>query len=588
LGAGGLGITYIALDLTLKWKLAIKEYYPTGFGVRKRGTPTLTPISTQFRSAFEHGMQSFIQEGQALAKFQNHPGVVSVITLFRENGTSYLVMRYEDGVSLKEYLDNRHGRLAFADAHGIIVRVLDTLRAIHAEGILHRDISPENIYINEFGQVKLLDFGAAKHDMASQERSLQVTVKRGYSPIEQYTDTPGRQGAWTDVYAVAATTYRALTGQTPSESVSRREADRDPLLPPSQLGVRIPRVAEQALMRALAILPSERYRTIEAFQNDLRAHGDLARGWRKFAAIPASLLLLAGLLTVWLGTPAVTFTADRPTITRGQPTQLAWSIGRGSLTTITPDIGAPLEKKGRIQVSPTDTTKYALTAKGFLRRSTRTFTVEVTRSLQANLIPLSGPTLTSTPRPSPTDAPIPLPPLPTAPAISFKASPANIQRGQAATLEWDVTGPVRRVTLQVPLAGVRREDQQSRVVSATGRFEVAPKKTTTYTLIAIGNDGRQLITYASVNVVSLVSAKGTRGDSSGGKDSQTDSSQLGSSQIGSPKDGSSPATRRQPDVGPGETKILANNTGIVLSSPAPPEEKPHIVQGDGSCEDTCH
>lgn len=496
LGAGGFGVTYIALDLALKWKLAIKEYYPAGFGARAPGMHTIAPINRQFQEDFENGLSRFMQEGQALAKFQHHPGVVSVVTLFRENGTAYLVMRYEDGVSLKEYLEKRGGRIEFGTAHDIFMRVMDTLRAVHAEGLLHRDISPENIYINQAGQVKLLDFGAAKHDMASKERSLQITVKRGYSPIEQYTDTPGRQGPWTDVYAVAATIYRALTGETPPESVDRHAADRDPLAAPGKFGVTMPRSAEKALLRGLAIAPANRFRSIEEFQNAFR-EGDPIRpaqpDRRRPAVVLAAAFCLAAVLALWLGTPDVTFTAGRSAIASGQSTVLEWNVGRGSVV-ISPDIGPRAETTGKVEVSPKQTTKYVLTANGFLRRSTRFVTVEVLPPEPAKVAETATP------------GPAKQPELASLPVISaFRATPASIQAGQTVTLEWNVLGQARSIALRWPVAG-KKAGQQSVELAQSGTRTIMPEKTTTYTLVAIGNDGKPVTLSASVSVTPVHSA----------------------------------------------------------------------------------
>lgn len=504
LGAGGFGVTYIAVDLTLKWKLAIKEYYPAGFGARAPGIHTIAPISTQFKTAFETGLNRFVQEGQALAKFQHHPGVVSVITLFRENGTAYLVMRYEDGLSLKQYLDTRGGHVDFMTVRNIFMRVMDTLRAIHAAGLLHRDISPENIYINDAAQVKLLDFGAAKHDMASKDRSLQITVKRGYSPIEQYTDAPGRQGPWTDVYAVAATIYRALTGETPPESVDRREADRDTLVPPSKRGVSIPRPAERALLRGLAVLPGERFRSVEEFQAAFGASGDTDKriepDRRKVVAIFAAAACLVGILALWLGTPDVTFTADRGAIASGQSAVLQWNVARGSVI-ISPDIGPRVEKSGKIEVAPKETTKYALTSNGFLRRSTRIVTVEVAGAGSPKTVE-PPPTYRNPPPVPSSDGPVVI--------SSFRVSPNNVQTGEAVSVAWDVTGAARGVTLQIVPAGPNGP-RESLALPQSGTRTITPQRSTTYILAATGSDGKPVTQSASVSV-RLARAASSRGD----------------------------------------------------------------------------
>jgi serine/threonine protein kinase len=419
LGAGGFGITYLAWDLNLKRKLAIKEYFPNAFGTRAQDHCTVVPSSSQNKAAFEHGLEKFLEEGQALAKFQDHPGVVSVVTFFRENGTSYLVMKYEEGITFQEYLKQQGGRIDVKTALDIVTPVMDTLRAIHAAGILHRDISPDNIFINRSGQVKLLDFGAAKHDMASQGKSLQVNLKRGFSPAEQYSKR-GKQGPWTDVYALAATIYQAVTGHVPPEALDRLEDD--PLEPPSALGVTLPRDGEVALMRALAVRQAGRFQTMKAFQEAVLStqvitapepivdtpageqkrspdRGVVQQRWWRLkevwpwlkelsrlstvrwtlggAAICLLLVLLGVLLRPLFLLPRVSqFAAEPSTITPGQEATLRWSVDQGSVI-INPGIGPIRQQTGTQQVSPAATTTYTLTARRFLRSVTRSATVAV-------------------------------------------------------------------------------------------------------------------------------------------------------------------------------------------------------------------
>jgi len=266
LGAGGFGITYLAWDLTLRRKLAIKEYFPNAFGARALDHHTVVPSNTQSKPPFEHGLRKFLEEGQALARFQGHPGIVSVLSFFNGNGTSYLVMAYEEGTTLQQYLKDHGGRIEFRQAMDIAMPVMDALRAVHEAGILHRDISPDNIFINHSNQIKILDFGAAKRDMTSQDRSLQITLKRGYSPEEQYRSN-GKHGPWTDVYAMGATLYDAITGTVPPEALDR--LDEDTLKPPSTLGVHVPPTFETALMKALAVRAADRFQTIAEFQDAL-------------------------------------------------------------------------------------------------------------------------------------------------------------------------------------------------------------------------------------------------------------------------------------------------------------------------------
>jgi serine/threonine protein kinase len=266
LGHGGFGITYLAWDLGLEARLAIKEYMPNGVAGRASGETKVSAYSDQTRQEFEWGLGRFLDEARTLKKFSNHPGIVSVDTIFRENGTAYLVMEYLDGWTLEEFLRKRDGKIGFETALRILTPVLDALTAVHAEGILHRDISPDNIYLTRTGKVKLIDFGAARNALSQKSRNLSIILKEGYAPEEQYRAS-GIQGPWTDVYAVAATLYHAITGQAPQPSLDRMAEDR--VLPPTRLGAEIAPNIEAAIMKALAIKAQDRFQSAEDFKSAL-------------------------------------------------------------------------------------------------------------------------------------------------------------------------------------------------------------------------------------------------------------------------------------------------------------------------------
>jgi serine/threonine protein kinase len=266
LGHGGFGIAYIAWDTTLEMKVALKEFLPGDHATRGADGTTVTPYSGDSREHFEYGLTKFLDEGRAVARFNDHPGIVPVLGFFREHGTGYLVMQYVPGMSLLEYLRLKGGRIPFAHAVEIAIPVMDTLRAVHEVGLLHRDISPDNIYITSTGRVKLLDFGAARHALGDRSQSLSMILKSGYAPFEQY-QTRGRQGPYTDVYALAATIYRCITGEPPTEAPSR--VVDDPLAPPRTHGVDMPPAAEAVLLRAMAVDASRRYQDVREFQDAL-------------------------------------------------------------------------------------------------------------------------------------------------------------------------------------------------------------------------------------------------------------------------------------------------------------------------------
>lgn len=267
LGQGGFGITYIGWDMQLQRKVAIKEYFPQVIASRVPGGSTVAPSSAQAHADFQHGLQGFMSEGRILARFSDHPCIVSVLNLFEANHTGYLVMGYLDGMTMAQSLAAAGGRLPWEVAREIMMRVMDGLREVHAQGLLHRDISPDNIYLTRQGPVKILDFGAARFEAGERSQSLSVVLKEGYAPEEQYRRS-GNQGPWTDVYATAATLYRSITGVTPPPALDRLHGDT--LKSPRALGAAIPPDGEATLMRALAVRAGDRFQSIESFQEALQ------------------------------------------------------------------------------------------------------------------------------------------------------------------------------------------------------------------------------------------------------------------------------------------------------------------------------
>ncbi|HWP98295.1 MAG TPA: protein kinase [Syntrophomonadaceae bacterium] len=267
LGHGGFAITYLGWDNDLNTRVAIKEYMPFGIATRSTGEANVSAVRTgETQEHFHFGLEKFLEEAKTLARFDEHPGIVSVRDVFKANQTAYLVMQYLEGATLKEYLTQQGGKISYQNALEIIMPVLDAIREVHSMGILHRDISPDNIFITKSGQVKLLDFGAARYALVEHSRSFSVIVKAGYAPEEQYRSR-GKQGEYTDVYAVAATLYRAITGQVPVEALDRTAEDI--LEAPGQMGVEMPPLAETALMKALSVYSADRHQSIKEFQDAL-------------------------------------------------------------------------------------------------------------------------------------------------------------------------------------------------------------------------------------------------------------------------------------------------------------------------------
>ena len=265
LGYGGFGVTYIGYDTSLRRKVAVKEYLPSDFATRKLGTKGLTIYSGDAYEQFMAGLTSFLREARNLANFSEVSEIVDIYDCFQENDTGYIVMEYLNGETVKELLEKKK-KLPYEEAEKIICHVLDGLSTVHKEGIIHRDIAPDNIFITKDGEIKLLDFGAARYAVSIYSRSLSVILKPGYAPEEQYR-SHGNQGPWTDIYGVGATFYRMITGIRPPESLERMV--EDDLKKPSELGVEIPPEKEAVLMKSLEIRLENRLQSAEEFRKAL-------------------------------------------------------------------------------------------------------------------------------------------------------------------------------------------------------------------------------------------------------------------------------------------------------------------------------
>ncbi len=262
LGQGGFGITYLAWDIQTDQKVAIKEFFPETM-VTRTGDHNVTPFAGQRQENFAYGMQCFLSEARNLAQFLGVKNIVGIHSYFEENGTAYFAMDYVEGISLKEYLQGKGGRISWEEASKLLLPIMDALIIVHGKGMIHRDIAPDNIYITESGDVKLLDFGAARYSLGDKSQSLDVMLKVGYAPKEQYI-RHGRQGPYTDMYSLAATFYFAITGEIPPESIARM--DEDTLILPSRMGISIPEKAEAALEKALSIHPGNRFSSMAEFK----------------------------------------------------------------------------------------------------------------------------------------------------------------------------------------------------------------------------------------------------------------------------------------------------------------------------------
>jgi len=230
LGIGGFGVTYQATDLQLNCVVALKEYLPSGLAIRDGNSSQVTPKSEDEKDLFNRGLKRFLDEAQTLAKFKL-PSIVRINRFLEANGTAYIVMDYEEGLPLSNYIRKRK-TLTEKEIRSVILPILTGLRSVHTHGILHRDIKPANIYLRKQGLPVLLDFGAARQELQQNSRPMTGMVTPGYAPFEQYNNRD-KQGPWTDLYGVGATLYHCVTGNIPPPSPDRISAsqnhDADPL-----------------------------------------------------------------------------------------------------------------------------------------------------------------------------------------------------------------------------------------------------------------------------------------------------------------------------------------------------------------------
>lgn len=254
LGEGGFGITYLCRDLNMNAKVAIKEYFPLDISTR---SGIIVSAYTDSVELYRRGLERFVNEAALLAQYNTYPGIVSVKEFFYENNTAYIVMEYIDGISMDDYLANRGGRLPWKEAVKMVCEMLPTLDLIHKRGLIHRDISPDNIIVTKDGHYKLIDFGAARamNMDSNQGRKYTVMLKHGYAPPEQY-DSGGLQGPWTDVYAICATLFHMIMG-IPSQAADERAQGRDEL----SLGMRCPRRLKNVLIKGMSIEIEDRYQS---------------------------------------------------------------------------------------------------------------------------------------------------------------------------------------------------------------------------------------------------------------------------------------------------------------------------------------
>lgn len=293
LGAGGFGITYIAMDMALERVVAIKEYFVQGSMYRSNTQTidvTIATGSVSQEKIYSINKEKFEAEAKILARLEHLPGIVRVYDYFNENGTSYMALEYLDGMTLQKYVKQNGGKLQVQEVLEKLEPTIKSLELLHQNKILHRDISPDNIMVLKDGSLKLFDFGGVKRD-DGREASICLLAKSGYSPIEQM-QTSGKQGPWTDVYAMAATLYYCICGCVPVESITRIEK-QDNLKKPKELGIELPAKLEAVLMKGMAVKAQDRYQTMAEFWTALEKNSSIQKkNSKKGAAVAAALIVM--------------------------------------------------------------------------------------------------------------------------------------------------------------------------------------------------------------------------------------------------------------------------------------------------------
>lgn len=263
LGIGGFGITYKAYDTVLSVVVAIKEFYPARLVNRGAGEEKVGVFSGEKQKEYDYFLSNFQKEAEYMAKFSKEKDIVNIYNYVEANETAYIVMEYIDDILLKERLA-KSGKLSVEEATDYTLAILDALEKVHYHGLIHKDVSPDNIFLTGDDTIKLADFGAARLQGTKSSEKEEAVIKVGYTPPEQYQPN-SEQGVFMDIYAVGAVFYEMLTGEKPQDAMDRQIEDL--LESPGERGVKIEPWLDRIVMKAMAVKPKLRFQTAEQFKN---------------------------------------------------------------------------------------------------------------------------------------------------------------------------------------------------------------------------------------------------------------------------------------------------------------------------------
>lgn len=304
LGIGGFGMTYLAESIWTQECFAIKEYFPNDWAVRSENSVSLRALDETKRSFYEHGLSIFVNEAKILKDLRDDNVVVDVKDFFYENNTGYIVMEYIKGSTLADYMRNKQSVISPDMAEAIIISVAKSMSKIHGLGLLHRDVSPDNIMLLSDGNIKLIDFGATRQYALNETTDMSIMIKPGFAPMEQYSRT-GKQGPWTDVYALAATYYFMVSGRKPLTAVDRCAGEEQ--LPLCRVNTEISKELSDVIDYAMELDYARRIQNMEEF---IREFEKAYRG-NEALVTPHITMKINGQTKKWKFSPETSITIGR-------------------------------------------------------------------------------------------------------------------------------------------------------------------------------------------------------------------------------------------------------------------------------------